>query len=148
MYPQNMKNYKNYKIKIRRTFFSLMRNFNNFNDINSNDIKNADDYAERIKDHFKNKSIDFILFQYMNYICSKLHNHENKDLLVLILIRTFDPKLELFKIYQLESTIKRIKMKSLITLGFFEPELIKYEKAYIKKFYDMDDYDFTKKLEI
>lgn len=146
----NFKNYRKdieYKAKVRKAFISLMRNFNNFNNINNDDIVGADEYAKMIKEYYAGKSISYILFKYMEYIYKKLYNYENKDFLILLLIRTFDKELELYRIYQLECTEKRIKMNSLATLGFYEKELIKYEKAYIKKFLDMDEFDFTKKLE-
>ena len=88
-----------------------------------------------------------IYFKYLSYILENFYNIENKDMLPLILIMTVDPSFNIYKIYEECSKMKDIKLRMKFIYGFDDTEIIKFEKAYILKFLDIDDFSFIKRLE-
>ena len=53
----------------------------------------------------------------------------------------------IYKIYEECSKMKDIKLRMKFIYGFDDTEIIKFEKAYILKFLDIDDFSFIKRLE-
>lgn len=136
------------KYKVRNHFYSLCKNFDNFNEITNDDIETARQIANSIKGKYDDYSRESIYFKYIEYIVKNFYNISNRDMLPLILIMLIDPSLYIYKIYEKSSKIKNIRAKMNFIYGFDDTEIIKFEKAYILKFLNMDDFSFTKKLEI
>lgn len=137
-----------FKYKIRNHFYSLCRNFNNFDNVTNDDIEYAKEIANSIKGRYDNYSRESIYFKYIAYIVENFYNVKNKDILPLILIMLVDPSFNIYKIYEKSSKMKDIKTKMKLIYGFVDTEIIKFEKAYILKFLNMDDFSFIKKLEM
>lgn len=136
------------KISLKNQFHSLCRNFNNFDNINNDDIEYAKEIASEIKDKYSNYSKDSIYYKYLEHISTNYYNCDNKDIMPLILIMAIDPKLYIYKIHESLSKTKDIKRRIKFIFGFDDDTIIKYEKEYIKKFLNLDDFNFTKKLEL
>lgn len=93
------------------------------------------------KDYFYNFLI--YLFNYRN-----LNEVKTMEERLALLIEVLDPDFEIFKSFETNSKMKDIKNQALENLGFFNSELIRIEKLYIEKFYNINDFLFTKKLQI
>ena len=135
------------KISLKNQFHSLCRNFNNFDNINDDDMEYAKEIANEIKDKYSNYSKDSIYYKYLEHILINYYNCDNKDIMPLILIMAIDPSLYIYKIYEDFSNFKDIKKRMKFIFGFDDYTIIKYEKEYIKKFLNLDDFNFIKKLE-
>lgn len=139
---------ESFQCKFKNQFYSICRNFNNFEDITNEEIECAIEIADSIRNKYDNYSRESIYFKYLHYISENYHDYQNKDMLPLILIKTVDPSLNIYKIYENCSRIKDIKLRMKLLYGFDDIDIIKFEKAYISKFLDINDFSFTKRLEI
>lgn len=143
-----------YREKYKRQFYSLIRNVKYLNDINTDKLNI---YIENFKKN-KNEYIDLLhhktnydgyyastLYSLSRLIVKKEINHEEA---IYILINVIDEDLNIYKSYEFNGTIKQIKEEIIETLGFFDEKLINLEKMYINKFKNIDEFDFSKKLEL
>lgn len=144
---QNITFNKFNKTTLENRFHSLCRNFNNFEDISNEEIEYAKEIAQKLKNQYSKFPKDLIYYKNLDHLCSNYYNYPNKDIMPLILIFSIDPDLYIYKVYESFSKIKDIKKRMNFIFGFNDEKIIKYEKEYIKKFLNIDNYDFTKKLE-
>ena len=121
---------------------------NKFENISNDDIECAKEIAENIKNKYINSPKDLLYYRYLSSISDNFYKIENKDMLPLVLIMTIDPSMNIYKIYEKYSRFNEIKSVMRFVYGFDDLKIIKFEKAYIQKFLDMDDFDFVKRLEI
>ena len=123
----------------------------NFDCISDKEKEELEKRAETIKEKynrekFGNDLIDKLLYYiYKTNVSWKNRFTHPKKLALFIMV--FDPDCEIYKIYESNSNIDDIKDEVKTKFGFFDQNIIKAEKLYIERFYDMDDYSFMKKLE-
>lgn len=72
--------------------------------------------------------------------------YSSEEVLAL-LIETIDPKLLLLKIYLTSNTDFEIEKKANRLFGFYDPNLIDFEREYARRFYKKNRNEKTKKLE-
>ena len=132
-----------YEKKYAKEKFHLnmnLKKFQNFENI-------TDERRQEIID-FKNKKYPRIiqivnpndLYFYLLFFLNNNNNRLNKDFplntdeKIIFLIECIDPDLEILQIYEWECNINAIKSKIFNKFGFFDINLINFEKRYSEKF--------------
>ena len=67
--------------------------------------------------------------------------------MLALLIETIDPKLLLLKIHLTSNSDFEIEKKANRLFGFYDPNLIDFEREYARRFYKKNRNEKTKKLE-
>lgn len=149
-----MKNDSFIKYQLTRISYILkdeLEKIKDFNALTDYDKENIKKEAERLSKIYNKSEFGNEYYYRLLYYMYKLKSKQTRELSVqkklAIIIETIDPEFEMYKIYENNSNIKVIKANILAKFGFFDENLIKVEKLYIEKFYDISEYEFTKKLE-
>lgn len=143
--------YEGYKTKTKRRFHYITKDFKDF-DVLSEEKKNQLKLeAESLKDKLFIENDKFCPMYYK--VKEKLNNDvtlENKYTIeeaIALLIETVDPSLKLLKISRKYNTNLEIETISTKILGFYDLQLIDFEREYARKFKKSNSSILMKKLE-
>ena len=140
-----MNNNEKYFIeKTIRFFYSLCRNVTDFSEINEEKLN---DYIELIKEKYKKDEKGMYYVNTLRHLSNRIKKDGILDKeSIYILINSIDPNLEMYQIYERNSILKEVKSEVISSFGFYDDNLLKYEKIYIDYYKNKDEYDFTKKM--
>lgn len=136
----SMYSYINFDYKPQLTSFYNYLNGTNFKNINQEKLQELLDEARKYDKIINNEKKYFSrtnkLIKTINKIKSRALkiNCDMKAESAILFVLLIDPNFEAFKIYGECNTIKEIKEKMNNYFGFFDKNLVKLEKMYIKKF--------------
>ncbi len=125
------------------------KNINSFDSIDDDKKVFIEEKAKRFRKIYnkENMGLDF-KYKFMIYLFNIIKFDFTSEEKIAILIEVIDPNFEIYTIYELNNKIDIIRQEIKKKIGFYNKDLIKLEKLYITKFYDIDDYTFEKNLKL
>ncbi len=135
------------KERARNRIEYLTINFDGFNNFTDEDRKKAKEIASKI--NINESALENQKYYYMIFALTTIENKKkyNVQEILSILIEAIDPNLRLLKISMTSNTDFEIEKKANRLFGFYDPNLIDFEREYARRFYKKNRNEKAKKLE-
>ena len=142
----------NTKLKLERAIYG----FNDFNNLTCDKREELRKEALNLRERFiKNDKIGLAYYNIIQCITfydetNKHHNHKKytPEETLSLLIETVDPNLRMLKIFMTSNTDFEIEKKANKLFGFYDPNLIDFEREYAKRFFKANRKEQIKKLKL
>lgn len=141
--------YPSHKIKVKSKFYYFNRNFESFDKLSDNRRNELIDDANELKDRYiGNEKIGPVYYNILMHITNDIEKNKKytPEEAIALLIETVDPNLKCLKIYMRSND--SFKTETIITeqFGFYDTELIDFEREFTKRFNKSNSYALIKKL--
>lgn len=129
------------RIKAKSKLNASIRNFKSFDELTLEKRDEIKEEAQKLKDRFVKNNV--VGKNYYNIITCITFFDKNsvmrsEEEILALLIETVDPNLRLLKIFMTSNTDFEIEKKSNRLFGFYDPDLIDYEREYARRFYKVN----------
>lgn len=129
--------YPSLKIKIKSKFYYFNRNFESFNKLSDDRRNEIIIDAKSLKDRYiDNEKIGPVYYNILMHITNDIEKDKKytPEEAIALLIETVDPSLKCLKIYMKNND--NFKIETIITdlFGFYDTNLIDYEREFAKRF--------------
>ena len=141
--------YPSLKIKVKSKFYYFNRNFESFDKLSDDRRNELIEIANELKDRYiGNEKIGPVYYNILMHITSDIEKNKKytPEEAIALLIETVDPNLKCLKIYMRSNDSS--KTETIITeqFGFYDTELIDYEREFVKRFNKSNSSALIKKL--
>lgn len=141
--------YPSLKIKVKSKFYYFNRNFESFDKLSDDRRNELIEIANELKDRYiGNEKIGPVYYNILMHITSDIEKNKKytPEEAIALLIETVDPNLKCLKIYMRNND--SFKTETIITeqFGFYDTELIDYEREFAKRFKKSNSSALIKKL--
>lgn len=141
--------YPSLKIKVKSKFYYFNRNFESFDKLSDNRRNELINDANELKDRYiGNEKIGPVYYNILMHITNDIEKNKKytPEEAIALLIETVDPNLKCLKIYMRSND--SFKTETIITeqFGFYDTELIDFEREFAKRFNTSNSYALIKKL--
>jgi hypothetical protein len=142
----------NEKIKILKPLDLSLSRVNNFNNLTLDDKAIISERANSLKEiyNYENYGSDYIyrLIYYIFVTNTQWKNTQSIEWKVALFIESLDPEFKMYSIYENNGNYKKIEEEIVNEFGIYRKKLLLLEKEYIKRFNNINNYNFNKKLEL
>lgn len=141
--------YPSLKIKVKSKFYYFNRNFESFDKLSDDRRNELIDDANELKDRYiGNEKIGPVYYNILMHITNDIEKNKKytPEEAIALLIETVDPNLKCLKIYMRSND--SFKTETIITeqFGFYDTELIDFEREFEKRFNKSNSSALIKKL--
>lgn len=141
--------YPSLKIKVKSKFYYFNRNFESFDKLSDDRRNELIEIANELKDRYiGNEKIGPVYYNILMHITNDIEKNKKytPEEAIALLIETVDPNLKCLKIYMRSND--SFKTETIITeqFGFYDTELIDFEREFEKRFNKSNSSVLIKKL--